>query len=92
MLTVLPGSWAGCSWMEGSYGKLAGRTLRSLCMGGSHDAGMSRLNGHTAFCTGDNTLTQVVVCLWCLVASTILGSAYGCAAPCFEYWAEVGSV
>lgn len=46
------------AWMQGNLRRLGGRTLRQICIPGSHDAGMSELNGSTAFATHDNTLTQ----------------------------------
>lgn len=46
------------AWMQGNLKRLGGRTLRQICIPGSHDAGMSQLNDTTAFATRDNVLTQ----------------------------------
>ncbi|AKJ03289.1 hypothetical protein ATI61_11848 [Archangium gephyra] len=46
------------SWMQDNLGRLGQRTLRELCMPGSHDAGMSVYTSGTAFASACNTLTQ----------------------------------
>ncbi len=48
----------GESWMCDNLGLLGGRTLRKLCIPGSHDSGMSTFDGHTAGATLANTQTQ----------------------------------
>jgi len=45
-------------WMANNRGTLGNRTLRQLCMPGSHDAGMSLMNGSTAGAFSCNVLTQ----------------------------------
>jgi hypothetical protein len=45
-------------WMQANIGTLGNNTLRELCIPGSHDAGMSKINGHTYFANACNTLTQ----------------------------------
>ncbi len=47
-------------WMQNNLSLLGERTLRQICMPGSHDAGMSSFGTHTTFATDDNTLTQCV--------------------------------
>lgn len=46
------------NWMEKSLSTLGGRTLRELCIPGSHDAGMSTLASGTFFAHTCNTVTQ----------------------------------
>lgn len=46
------------SWMQANLGVLGDRTLRELCMPGSHDSGMSALNGGTLGAFACNTQTQ----------------------------------
>ncbi|HEY7767962.1 MAG TPA: hypothetical protein VIB55_07250, partial [Longimicrobium sp.] len=46
------------AWMQQNLGVLGGRSLRHLCIPGSHDAGMSVYTSGTAFATRCNTLTQ----------------------------------
>ncbi len=49
------------SWMHDNLGLLGNKTLRQICMPGSHDAGMSEFKGptvHTLFASPYNTLTQ----------------------------------
>lgn len=53
--TYAPQGW---SWMSGNIGLLASRSLRTICMPGSHDTGMSTFGSHTAFAKRCNTLTQ----------------------------------
>lgn len=48
------------AWMHENLGLLGGRTLRHLCIPGSHDAGMSTLGSKTAFAQPCNTLTQTL--------------------------------
>ncbi|XP_014286808.1 uncharacterized protein [Halyomorpha halys] len=48
----------GSNWMKNNIDVLGGRTLRQISIPGSHDAGMSRLDGHTAFGRTCNVLTQ----------------------------------
>jgi hypothetical protein len=50
------GSYAG--WMEESMGSLANRTLRHICMPGSHDAGMGTFRPGTIGAHFANTQTQ----------------------------------
>jgi hypothetical protein len=45
-------------WMQQSMGSLANRTLRHICMPGSHDAGMSRFTPGTIGANFANTQTQ----------------------------------
>lgn len=47
-------------WMQDNLGLLGDRTLRQLCIPGSHDAGMSVLNAGTGGANACNTLTQSV--------------------------------
>ena len=46
------------AWMQNSLAALGSRTLLDLCIPGSHDAGMSQFNSHTAFAATCNTITQ----------------------------------
>jgi hypothetical protein len=46
------------AWMHENLGVLGNRSLRQLCIPGSHDAGMSRLNSGTPFAKPCNTVTQ----------------------------------
>jgi hypothetical protein len=46
------------AWMQQNLGVLGGRSLRHLCIPGSHDSGMSVYTSGTAFATRCNTLTQ----------------------------------
>ena len=48
------------SWMQNNLVVLGPRTLRELCMPGSHDAGMSTYTSGTAFAKPCNTLTQTL--------------------------------
>ncbi|CAH1391059.1 unnamed protein product [Nezara viridula] len=48
----------GSNWMKNNIDVLGNRTLRQISIPGSHDAGMSRLNGGTAFAYECNVLTQ----------------------------------
>ena len=48
------------SWMQNNLAVLGPRTLRELCIPGSHDAGMSTRTGGTAFGKECNTLTQTL--------------------------------
>lgn len=45
-------------WMSSNLGTLGFRTLRQMCMPGSHDAGMSEVTGSTVFGFTCNTVTQ----------------------------------
>lgn len=45
-------------WMEANMGTLGNRTLRQLCIPGSHDAGMSVCEHATAFASRCNVQTQ----------------------------------
>jgi len=47
------------SWMSKNLSMLGPRTLKHLCLMGTHDAGMSHIHSHTAFADGDNAITQV---------------------------------
>ncbi|MBM7131139.1 twin-arginine translocation signal domain-containing protein [Dyella mobilis] len=49
---------SGTAWMQNNIAQLGSRTLRELCMPGTHDAGMSALNSGTAFAYTCNTVTQ----------------------------------
>ncbi|EER45681.1 LysM domain-containing protein [Histoplasma capsulatum H143] len=46
------------AWMSSILTIIGERKLKHVCMPGSHDAGMSKLNGHTEFSNEGNTLTQ----------------------------------
>lgn len=46
--------------MQQSLGILLNRTLRQLCLPGSHDSGMSRKTGDTTFGKGALILTQTL--------------------------------
>lgn len=46
------------NWMQQNLPTIGCQPLRHLCMPASHDAGMSQLNGHTAFANAADTLTQ----------------------------------
>lgn len=46
------------NWMQQNLHAIGCQSLRHLCMPASHDAGMSILNGHTAFANDADTLTQ----------------------------------
>ncbi|CAH1391060.1 unnamed protein product [Nezara viridula] len=48
----------GSNWMKNNIDLLGKRTLKQISIPGAHDAGMSRLNGHTAFGRPCNVLTQ----------------------------------
>ncbi len=54
------GGYLPVSWMQGNIDVLGNRTLRQICIPGSHDSGMSQMNGSTKFGTSGNTLTQRV--------------------------------
>lgn len=43
-------------WMHQNLDSIGCHTLSQLCLPASHDAGMSKLNGKTAFATDENTL------------------------------------
>jgi hypothetical protein len=45
-------------WMQSNLASFGCQPLRHLCIPGSHDAGMSALNGHTFFSNEQNTVTQ----------------------------------
>lgn len=45
-------------WMQSNLDSFGCQPLRHLCMPASHDAGMSKLGGHTAFSDEQDTLTQ----------------------------------
>ncbi|KAF9022695.1 PLC-like phosphodiesterase [Hymenopellis radicata] len=47
-------------WMQANIGTLGSRPLRHICIPGSHDAGMSEINGGTAFSDAANTQTQTL--------------------------------
>jgi len=47
-------------WMQANIGTLGARPLRHICIPGSHDAGMSQINGGTAFSDAANTQTQTL--------------------------------
>ncbi len=46
------------SWINDNIRLIGDRTLKEICIPGSHDSGMSVLYSHTAFSTENNTLTQ----------------------------------
>jgi len=46
------------AWMHENLGVLGNRSLRNLCIPGSHDAGMSTLTAGTPFAKPCNTVTQ----------------------------------
>src|SRR5258708_4326471 len=46
------------AWMQANRDIIGGRTLKQICIPGSHDARMSIMNGETAFATPGNSLTQ----------------------------------
>lgn len=46
------------AWMQNNLALLGSRTLREICLPGTHDAGMSALNSGTAFAYTCNTVTQ----------------------------------
>ena len=46
--------------MQANIGTLGSRPLTHICIPGSHDAGMSQLNGGTAFSNAANTQTQTL--------------------------------
>lgn len=46
------------AWMSAVLDVIGERKLKQICMPGSHDAGMDRLNGQTAGVTRQNTQTQ----------------------------------
>lgn len=46
------------NWMQTNLGTIGSLTLQKLSMPGSHDAGMSRITGGTAFGNACNSLTQ----------------------------------
>ena len=48
----------GATWMSDNLGTLGGRTLRQLCMPGTHDSGMSQIGSCTEFGDAFNTRTQ----------------------------------
>ncbi|PGH35768.1 hypothetical protein GX50_01351 [[Emmonsia] crescens] len=56
------GYWSSHSppiaWMSSILPIIGDRKLKHVCMPGSHDAGMSKLDGHTQFSNEGNTLTQ----------------------------------
>lgn len=53
--TYAPQGW---SWMSDNINLLAPRSLRTICIPGSHDSGMSTYGAHTAFAKRCNTITQ----------------------------------
>jgi hypothetical protein len=48
------------AWMHDHLNVLGNRTLRNLCIPGSHDAGMNMITARTGFVNECNTLTQVM--------------------------------
>ncbi|OJD12350.1 hypothetical protein AJ78_07043 [Emergomyces pasteurianus Ep9510] len=56
------GYWSSHSppvaWMSSIIHIIGDRKLKHVCMPGSHDAGMSKLDGHTQFSNEGNTVTQ----------------------------------
>ena len=44
------------NWMQSTLGVIGNRPLRSICMPGSHDAGMSVIEGQTAFVAAEDVL------------------------------------
>ena len=56
--TVEPKDFDAANWMSDNLDLLGKRTLKHICIPGSHDAGMSQMNGGTAFASECNILTQ----------------------------------
>lgn len=58
------GYWSSTSppltWMKSILGVIGDRKLKHVCMPGSHDAGMSKIDGHTGSGSASNTQTQVL--------------------------------
>lgn len=67
-------------WMQKSLGTIGNRTLRHVCIPGSHDAGMSVLRAHTAFIKDSNVLTQYKS----IGQQLALGSRYLDIRPCIS--------
>ncbi|KAF7361288.1 PLC-like phosphodiesterase [Mycena sanguinolenta] len=59
-------------WMQANIGLLGSRPLKHICIPGSHDAGMSQLNGGTLFSDAANTQTQTLG----IAAQLAAGSRY----------------
>jgi len=59
-------------WMQHNLGQLGGRTLRQLCIPGSHDSGMSVVNGRTAFAFPCSVITQTTS----ILGQLTLGARY----------------
>jgi hypothetical protein len=57
-------------WMQSNLSTLGALNLRGLCMPGSHDAGMSQMNGSTAFGYACNTQTQTQSILGQLISGS----------------------
>lgn len=53
-------SAAPVDWMQKSLGSIGNRTLKAICMPGSHDAGMTTFNPGTAGANFANTQTQIL--------------------------------
>lgn len=48
------------AWMQDNRKLLGSRTLRQICIPGSHDAGLSFFGTHTGLCAECNTVTQSI--------------------------------
>ncbi|QAU23681.1 hypothetical protein EO087_06520 [Dyella sp. M7H15-1] len=53
-----PNTASSVAWMQNNLALLGSRTLREICIPGTHDAGMSAFNSGTAFAHPCNTITQ----------------------------------
>lgn len=60
------------NWMQSNLTTLGPRPIRHICMPGSHDAGMSIIDGKTAFASPDNVLTQTIS----IANQLLLGARY----------------
>ncbi|XP_014272700.1 uncharacterized protein [Halyomorpha halys] len=61
LAAILACTWAaedGANWMKNNYGILGRRTLKQICILGSHDSGMSEYKKGTALAHPCNVLTQ----------------------------------
>lgn len=66
------------TWMQRSLDIIGDRKLKHICMPGSHDAGMSEIDGKTPLANADNSQTQVLDIYHQLVA----GSRWFDVRPC----------
>lgn len=51
------------AWMQNNLNKIGGKTLRQLCLPGTHDAGMGTFSSGTPFASKCNTVTQTSLVL-----------------------------